>query len=83
MMTTESHPSKEVGLEEAEGLLKMSRHMVAHRLRLGDIPYRWVGAEMRLKLFDVLAFKAKQQAIDEALAEIGDHTDDIASRYGI
>lgn len=74
---------QEVSPEEAASLLGMSRPMVVHRIKLGDIPHRMVGSHHRLKLSDVLAFQARQQQVDEALAEIGDHTDETTLRYGL
>ena len=74
---------QEVSPEEAATLLGMSRPMVVHRIKLGDIPHRMVGTHHKLRLSDVLAFQSEEQKVNEALAEIGDHTDEMTIRYGI
>jgi excisionase family DNA binding protein len=73
---------QEITPEEAAGLLGMSRPIVMHRIKHGDIPHRMVGTHHRLRLADVLAFRDREQAQRDALDEIGAHTDAMTRRYG-
>jgi excisionase family DNA binding protein len=74
---------QEITPEEAAPLLGMSRPMVVHRIKQGDIPHRMVGTHHRLKLSDVLAFREEEERRLKAMAEIGEHTDEMTIRYGL
>jgi excisionase family DNA binding protein len=74
---------KEITPEDAAPLLGMSRPMVVHRIKQGDIPHRMVGTHHRLKLSDVLAFREAEERRLRAMSEIGEHTDEMTVRYGV
>lgn len=68
--------------EQAAAFVGMSRPMLMQRVKVGDIPHHMVGSHHRLRLSDVVRFKESVLAQDDALAEIGEHTDDFTMRHG-
>lgn len=72
----------EVTPEEASDLLGISRPMVVQRIKLGDLAARKVGSHHRIKTSDLLAFQAREAQREEALAEFGETTDELAMRHG-
>jgi excisionase family DNA binding protein len=73
---------EEITPEEAAPLLGMSRPMVIHRIKQGDLPHRMVGTHHKLKLSDVLAFREREERARAALAEFGEQTDELVARHG-
>ena len=74
---------EELTPEEAAPLLGLSRPMVVHRIKQGDIPHRMVGTHHRIRLSDVLAFREAEDIRRRAMAEIGEHTDEATLRHGV
>jgi len=74
---------QELSPNDAARILGISRPLVVHRMEIGDLPFRHVGAHRRAALRDVLALKVKldgQRAAMEALAE---DAEDLNQRYGV
>ena len=51
--------------------------LVVHRMNVGDLPYRNVGAERRTTREHVLALKSKLEAQREALDALAEDTEDL------
>ena len=73
---------EELTPEQAAPLLGMSRPMVVHRIKQGDLPHRMVGTHHRIRLSDVLAFREAEEVKNHAMAAIGEHTDEMTLRHG-
>ena len=72
----------ELSPEEASDLLGMSRPMVVRRIKLGDLAARKVGSHHRIRISELLAFKAREAEHEAALAEFGETTDELAMKHG-
>ena len=72
----------EISPEMASDLLGISRPMVVQRIKCGDLNARMVGAHHRIKMSDILAFRAKEAEREAAMAEFSELTDEMASRHG-
>jgi hypothetical protein len=53
---------QELSPTDAARILGISRPLVVHRMDIGDLPFRYVGAHRRAKLKDVLALKTQIDA---------------------
>lgn len=73
----------EVTPEDAANILGMSRPLVRRRMDLGLLPFRRVGAHRRIRLADVLAFRAAQAGTDAALEALAADTEELELTYGL
>ena len=73
----------EVTPENAAYILGMSRPLVRRRMDLGLLPFRRVGAHRRIRLADVLAFRAAQAGTDVALKALAADTEELELTYGL
>ena len=73
----------EVTPEDAAGILGISRPFVRRRMDVGLLPFRRVGAHRRIRLADVLAFRAREQPVREALDALSAGTEDLERTYGL
>lgn len=72
----------EVSPEAASEVLGISRPMVVQRITCGDLKARMVGAHHRIKMSELLAFRAREAEREAALAEFGELTDELAMKHG-
>lgn len=72
----------ELSPEAASEVLGMLRPMVVQRIASGDLKARTVGADHRIKMSELLAFRAREAERKAALAEFGDLTDQLATKHG-
>ncbi len=64
---------EEVTTEKAAGILNVSRPFVVELTRTGKLPARMVGTHRRIRLDDVLAYKARmRRAQHKALRDLAD-----------
>ena len=56
------HRGSEASPNEAARILGISRPLFVHRMKIGDMPFRSVGAHRRATLRDVFALKSKFDA---------------------
>jgi excisionase family DNA binding protein len=66
--------------EQAGEILGVSRPLVARRMDVGRLPFRYEGAHRRCKLEDVLALKAEEDKQNAALRELAEGMADIDFR---
>ena len=69
--------------EDAASILGISRPLVRRRMDIGALPFRRVGAHRRLKLTDVLALRAREEPVGEALEALAADTEDLEQTYGL
>lgn len=74
---------EEISPNDAAIVLGMSRPLVAHRMDVGDLPFRYVGKHRRAKLSDVLVFKEKVDAQRVALAALAEDTEELIRDHGL
>lgn len=74
---------QELSPNDAARILGVSRPLVVHRMNIGDLPFRYVGAHRRATLRDVFALKTKIDAQRAAVEALADDADDIEQRYGV
>jgi hypothetical protein len=73
---------QELSPNDAASILGISRPLVVHRMDVGDLPFRYVGAHRRAKLRDVLGLRTKIDAERTAMQALADDADDLRQRYG-
>ncbi len=73
----------EITPEDAASILGISRPLVRRRMDVGVLPYRRVGAHRRLRLADVLALRAREEPVREALEALAADTEDLERTYGL
>lgn len=73
----------EVTPENAAGILGISRPLVRQRMNVGALPFRRVGAHRRILLADVLALRAREEPVREALEALAADTEDLERTYGL
>ena len=73
----------EITPEDAAGILGISRPLVRRRMDIGALPFRRVGAHRRLRLADVLALRAREEPVREALEALAADTEDLERTYGL
>ena len=73
----------EVTPEDAAGILGISRPLVRRRMDAGALPFRRVGAHRRIRLADVLALRAREEPVREALEALAADTEDLERTYGL
>ena len=73
----------EITPEDAASVLGMSRPLVRRRMDTGVLPYRRVGAHRRLRLADVLALRAREEPVREALEALAADTEDLEQTHGL
>jgi hypothetical protein len=74
---------QELSPNEAASILGVSRPLVVHRMDIGDLPFRYVGAHRRAKLRHVLALKTQMDAQRAAMEALADDALDLERRYGV
>ena len=74
---------QEISPNDAAIVLGMSRPLVAHRMDVGDLPFRYVGKHRRAKLGDVLVLKEKVDAQRAAHAALAEDTEELIRDHGI
>ncbi len=77
---TEDH---ELSPNDAASILGVSRPLVAHRMDVGDLSFRYVGKRRRSTLRDVLALKTKIDAQRAAMEALAGDAEDLKQRYGV
>ena len=73
----------EVTPEDAAGILGISRPLVRRRMDVGVLPFRRVGAHRRIRLADVLALRAREEPVREALDALAADTEDLERTHGL
>jgi excisionase family DNA binding protein len=73
----------EITPEDAASILGISRPLVRRRMDIGALPFRRVGAHRRLRLTDVLALRAREEPVREALEALAADTEDLERTYGL
>ncbi len=73
----------EVTPEAAAGILGISRPLVRRRMDVGLLPFRRVGAHRRIRLADVLALRAREEPVRQALEALAADTEDLEQTYGL
>ena len=73
----------EITPEDAASILGISRPLVRRRMDVGALPFRRVGAHRRLRLTDVLALRAREEPVREALEALASDTEDLERTYGL
>ena len=73
----------EVTPEDAAGILGISRPLVRRRMDVGLLPFRRVGAHRRIRLADVLALRAREEPIRQAVEALAADTEDLERTYGL
>jgi excisionase family DNA binding protein len=69
--------------EQAANFLGISRPMLMHRVKMGEIPHRMIGAHHRLKLSDIASFQRAQEERHAAMLDISAHTQDMIGKHGL
>ena len=73
----------EVTPEDAASILGISRPLVRRRMDVGTLPFRRVGTHRRIRLADVLALRAREEPVRDALAALAADTEDLERKYGL
>ena len=73
----------EITPEDAAGILGISRPLVRRRMDVGALPFRRVGAHRRLRLTDVLAWRALEEPMREAVDALAADAEDLERTYGL
>lgn len=74
---------QEVSTQKAADLLNVSRPYFIKLLESGKLPFSRVGTHRRVRLADVLAFKARMEAeAERAYAELLDQAQELGMGYG-
>ncbi len=73
----------EITPEDAAGILGISRPLVRRRMDVGALPFRRVGAHRRLRLTDVLALRALEEPMREAVDALAADAEDLERTYGL
>ena len=74
---------QELSPNDAASILGVSRPLVAHRMDMGDLPFRRVGRHRRATLRDVLRLKAKMEAQSAAMRALAEDAEDLHQRHGV
>lgn len=74
---------QEISPNDASSILGISRPLVAHRMDIGDLPFRYVGKHRRTRLRDVLTLKAQLDARQKALDALAEDTEDLIVTHGL
>ena len=74
---------RELTPNEAAEILGFSRPLVIHRMNIGRLPYRMVGAHRRCRLSDVLALKVETDAQQRAVEALAAHGEELEALYGL
>ena len=61
----------------------MSRPLVRRRSDVGALPFRRVGTHRRIRLADVVALRAREEPVREALKALAADTEDLERIYGL
>jgi excisionase family DNA binding protein len=72
----------EISPEQASELLGISRPLVVQRIKQGDLRARMVGTHHRIRVSDLLAFRAREADREAAMAEFSELTDAMAAKRG-
>ena len=73
----------EVTPEDATRILGISRPLVRRRMDVGLLPFRRVGAHRRIRLADVLALRAREEPVRQALEAQAADTEELERTYGL
>jgi len=74
---------QELSPTDVAKILGMSRPLVVHRMDIGDLPFRYVGAHRRAKLKDVLALKTRIDAQRKAMEALAENTERLMRDHGL
>jgi excisionase family DNA binding protein len=74
---------REVTTQQAAGLLNVSRPHLIKLLETGRIPFRKIGSHRRIRVADVLEYKARMDAeAERAFAELVEQAQELGMGYG-
>jgi hypothetical protein len=74
---------QELSPTDAAKILGISRPLVVHRMDIGDLPFRYVGAHRRARLKDVLALKTQIDAQRKAMKALAENAEELMRDYGL
>jgi len=72
---------QELSPNDVSRVLGVSRPLVVHRMKIGDLPFHYVGKHRRAKLKDVLALKTRIDAQQAALDALAEDTEELMRDY--
>ncbi|WP_428395924.1 helix-turn-helix domain-containing protein [Lichenicoccus sp.] len=73
----------EVTPEDAASILGISRPLIRRRMDVGLLPFRRVGSHRRIRLTEVLALRAREEPVRQALKALAADTEDLEQTHGL
>ncbi|HEX4077993.1 MAG TPA: helix-turn-helix domain-containing protein, partial [Rhizomicrobium sp.] len=74
---------QELSPTDAAKVLGISRPLVVHRMNIGDLPFRYVGAHRRAKLKDILALQTQIDSQRKAMEALAESTEELIRDHGL